>query len=387
MSQQEINNEFLMSNNLYDCAPSYTNESLLFHMILNTDYENTKENCLIFLRNYSKHLIIAKRNLFKIIIKGLIFTQCLNKSSEKNENLDSFTRLFLDKYSMNNIINALYDFISEKDEININNNIIEEKKEEDKIDSNEEESIMNQSLNSINSSVNKKKKDMSFLNKKRRPDLNEDIEDINNKNEQEDIQIKKEELNEDYKNNNLKIIKEKEDIFKRSSLFEENDNCNIRLRNRNKSLGLNKVSKYNLRNLISLSGKKRQFSFSNEKNNLHGRKERENKSKKLEEGNLRSHIIKKNGVILSYKIMKYQSHHSKKIYYLCNNEKCRGKGVYLMEKNIFKETEKHNFKYPHNTAYKLKYLKEKLMKDKNCDGIQMLKNDEFIKDKKVIFLK
>ena len=379
MSKQEINNEFLISNDSYACAPSYDNESLLFNMVLNTNYENTKENCLIFLRNYSRLLITTKRDLYKILINGLISINSSGKSTEEKENLNSFTRLILNKYTMNNIINALYDFISEKDEIVNINNIIEEKKEEDKIDLNDEESIMNQSLNSINSSVNKKKKNLTFISKKRKRDINEDIQ-YNNKNE-------KEESDENDKDNNIKIIKEKDDIFKRSSLFEENDNYNIKLRNRNKSLGLKNVSKYNLRNIVSLSGKKRQFSFSNEKDSINRKKEKENNPIKLEEGNLRSHIIKKKGMILSYKMMKYQNRHSKKIYYLCNNEKCRGKGVYLIEENIFKETEKHNFKFPHNTAYKLKNIKEMLMNDKNCDGLQMLKNDEFIKDKKVVFLK
>ena len=379
MSKQEINNELLISNDSYACAPSYDNESLLFNMVLNTNYENTKENCLIFLRNYSRLLITTKRDLYKILINGLISINSSSKSTEEKENLNSFTRLILNKYTMNNIINALYDFISEKDEIVNINNIIEEKKEEDKIDLNDEESIMNQSLNSINSSVNKKKKNLTFISKKRKRDINEDIQ-YNNKNE-------KEESDENDKDNNIKIIKEKDDIFKRSSLFEENDNYNIKLRNRNKSLGLKNVSKYNLRNIVSLSGKKRQFSFSNEKDSINRKKEKENKPIKLEEGNLRSHIIKKKGMILSYKMMKYQNRHSKKIYYLCNNEKCRGKGVYLIEENIFKETEKHNFKFPHNTAYKLKNIKEMLMNDKNCVGLQMLKNDEFIKDKKVVFLK
>ena len=379
MSKQEINNELLISNDSYACAPSYDNESLLFNMVLNTNYENTKENCLIFLRNYSRLLITTKRDLYKILINGLISINSSSKSTEEKENLNSFTRLILNKYTMNNIINALYDFISEKDEIVNINNIIEEKKEEDKIDLNDEESIMNQSSNSINSSVNKKKKNLTFISKKRKRDINEDIQ-YNNKNE-------KEESDENDKDNNIKIIKEKDDIFKRSSLFEENDNYNIKLRNRNKSLGLKNVSKYNLRNIVSLSGKKRQFSFSNEKDSINRKKEKENKPIKLEEGNLRSHIIKKKGMILSYKMVKYQNRHSKKIYYLCNNEKCRGKGVYLIEENIFKETEKHNFKFPHNTAYKLKNIKEMLMNDKNCDGLQMLKNDEFIKDKKVVFLK
>ena len=395
MSQQEINNELPLSNNSYACAPFCTNESIFFQLILNTSYENTKENCLIFLRNYSKKIIITKRDLFKTIITELILTQRSNKSLENNNNLESLylIRTFINNYSMNNIINALYDFITEKDEININK-IINEKKE-DFID---EQSIMNQSMISINSSVNKKKKNSNFLSKKRKIDLNEDIKDIlnNKKNKNiEDIKIKEEKFDENdkdinnilYKDNHVKIKTEKDDFFKKSFFFEENDDYKTKLRNRNKSLGLKNISKYNLRNFISLSRKKRQFSFSKEKSPVHKKKEKENKILKLDEENLRSHIIKIKDMIISYKIMKYQNHNSKKIIYLCNNEKCKGKGVYLIEKNIFKETEKHNFKFAHNISVKLKNFKDMLIKEKTCDGYQILKNDEFIKDKKVIYLK
>ena len=395
MSQQEINNELPLSNNSYACAPFCTNESIFFQLILNTSYENTKENCLIFLRNYSKKIIITKRDLFKTIITELILTQRSNKSLENNNNLESLylIRTFINNYSMNNIINALYDFITEKDEININK-IINEKKE-DFID---EQSIMNQSMMSIKSSVNKKKKNSNFLSKKRKIDLNEDIKDIlnNKKNKNnEDIKIKEEKFDENdkdinnilYKDNHVKIKTEKDDFFKKSFFFEENDDYKTKLRNRNKSLGLKNISKYNLRNFISLSRKKRQFSFSKEKNPVHKKKEKENKILKLDEENLRSHIIKIKDMIISYKIMKYQNHNSKKIIYLCNNEKCKGKGVYLIEKNIFKETEKHNFKFAHNISVKLKNFKDMLIKEKTCDGYQILKNDEFIKDKKVIYIK
>ena len=395
MSQQEINNELPLSNNSYACAPFCTNESIFFQLILNTSYENTKENCLIFLRNYSKKIIITKRDLFKTIITELILTQRSNKSLENNNNLESLylIRTFINNYSMNNIINALYDFITEKDEININK-IINEKKE-DFID---EQSIMNQSMMSIKSSVNKKKKNSNFLSKKRKIDLNEDIKDIlnNKKNKNnEDIKIKEEKFDENdkdinnilYKDNHVKIKTEKDDFFKKSFFFEENDDYKTKLRNRNKSLGLKNISKYNLRNFISLSRKKRQFSFSKEKSPVHKKKEKENKILKLDEENLRSHIIKIKDMIISYKIMKYQNHNSKKIIYLCNNEKCKGKGVYLIEKNIFKETEKHNFKFAHNISVKLKNFKDMLIKEKTCDGYQILKNDEFIKDKKVIYLK
>ena len=58
-----------------------------------------------------------------------------------------------------------------------------------------------------------------------------------------------------------------------------------------------------------------------------------------------------------------------------------------MDKNIFKETEKHNFKLNHFIAPKNTNIKKLLIKDKSCDGYQLLKNDKIIKDKKVIYIK
>ena len=269
---------------------------------------------------------------------------------------------------------------------------------------------------SINSSNNKKRKNNgNLLGKKRKVEINnEDIQDMNNNNKKnkiddvieipeekkekrENSNIKKEKIEDDNdiiynnsnnNNNNVKIKKEKEDFFKRSFFFEENEDIKFRLRNRNKSLGLKRLTKKNS-SFNSLSHrKKRELSFSREKYSLPVHKKEEKKNeKKLEENNLRSHLIKKNGKIISYKIMKYQNSHSKKINFLCNNEKCRGKGVYLMDKSIFKETEKHNFKYSHVTSARLKNYYDMLIKDKNCDGYQILKNGEFIKDKKVIYIK
>ena len=69
----------LLSNNACACAPSYCNESIFFNLILNTEYENTKENCLIFLQNYSKHVILPKRDLFKNIINELTLSQFSKK--------------------------------------------------------------------------------------------------------------------------------------------------------------------------------------------------------------------------------------------------------------------------------------------------------------------
>ena len=103
---------------------------------------------------------------------------------------------------------------------------------------------------------------------------------------------------------------------------------------------------------------------------------------------MRSHMIKLNGIVVSYNISKCDSDDKNKIMFSCNNDGCKGKGIYLIDKNIFKETEKHNMKnIKHVIGAKNKNIEKQLIKDKTCDGCQILRNDKFIKDKKVIYLK
>ena len=437
MNQPEFNgNDFPFSNNSYECAPCYNNESLFFNLILNTKYENTKENCLIFFRNYSRNIILSKRDLFKNIINELTLSQLSNKTLDNNNSTESIylIRTCIKNYSRNNIINALYDFISEDNNNNINNNIqninsknyelnnnndnvikIEENNEEIKENS-DEEYILNQSL--MNHSSNKKKKNVIFLCRKRKFDIsrenNENNKNINgkkskikekkeNKEKKKEIfNIKKEKFDEDddiinISDKNVKIKQEKDDYFKKSFYFEEKDEYKNRLRRRNKSQRIESISKRSSPSLnhhsqsrkkkFSLSPEKKKHSEQNKENKNNKNKMKKNNLIKLEEKNLRSHIIKINGNVVSYKMMKFQSPNAKKINFLCNNDDCRGKGVYLIDKKIFKETEKHNFKKIHHViAPKNKNIRDLLLKEKNCDGYQILKNGEFIKDKKVVYL-
>ena len=123
MHQKESNKNLPFSLNTYACAPSYTKESLFFNMILNTEYENTKENCLIFFKNYSKNIILSKRDLFKNIINELTLSHLSNNSINNNEDESLYLiRTCIKKYSRNNIINALFDYVSQND--NNENNII-----------------------------------------------------------------------------------------------------------------------------------------------------------------------------------------------------------------------------------------------------------------------
>ena len=435
---------------IYACAPSYSNESVFFNLILNTNYENTKENCVIFFKNYSKNIIISKRDLFRNIINELTLSQISNKGVSDNSNESIYLiRTCIKKYSRNNIINALYDFISQNEDNDINNKEIlninsssttndhssnekiidvdvenkEEIKDIDKKEKNEEENIVNQRIiNNNNNSKNKKNKNGSLLKKKRKHDVTYENENIpytekkrkNSKNEDKksaevnivvnnntdnnntnpnitynnnNITIKKEMILEENDENNinienLKIKQEKDDFFKKSFVFDdkEKEEYKIKLRQRNKSL--NNKNPHFIAAVPDNINKKNSFSA--------GKKIRKkNNIKRINEKNIRSHLIKINGIVVSYNMDKSEKNiDNNNIVFLCNNNLCKGKGIYLIDKNIFKETEKHNFKkYTHVIAHKNKNLKDELLKDKTCDGYQILKNDRKIKDKKVIYLK
>ena len=113
------------SNN---CAPIHSDDSIFFNLILNSNYENTKENCLLFLRNYSKQILYTKREIFRIIINELTLGEQTNLDIRKDESIYLIHQI-IKKYSRNNIINALYDFISlNEGENEKKNNLINKEK-------------------------------------------------------------------------------------------------------------------------------------------------------------------------------------------------------------------------------------------------------------------
>ena len=117
------------SNN---CAPIHSDDSIFFNLILNSNYENSKENCLLFLRNYSKQILYTKRDIFRIIINELTLGEQTNLDIRKDESIYLIHQI-IKKYSRNNIINALYDFISMNEDENGNeieneNNLIDQEK-------------------------------------------------------------------------------------------------------------------------------------------------------------------------------------------------------------------------------------------------------------------
>ena len=427
-------------NTFTNAAPSYSNESVFFNLILNTNYENTKENCLIFFKNYCKNIIISKRNLFKNIINELTLNQISNKAINNNNDESLYLiRTCINKYSRNNIINALFDFISQNDnnivKINSSDNInnpllIENKivnvvnKEEinvlDKKEKNGEKKRLNKDVivvdnNIIITTKKKKEKNRNLLKRKRKHYLdneyipkekkikkslkeNKKNNEVNNDNDNginintnNDINIKKEKIidgNDININNNedIKIKKEKNDIFLKSFMLDEKDEYKNKLHLRNKSHNKEKTSIKKIADLFYNStgdNNKDIISYSS------GEKHRKrNKEKKIDEKNIRSHMIKINGIVVSYNIDRSGKNiDKKKIVFLCNNDECKAKGVYLVDENIFKETERHNFSNCfHVIGHKNKSIRDELIKDKTCDGYQILKNDKFIRDKKVIYL-
>ena len=95
-------------------SPPVSDDSIFFNLILGTNYENTKENCLQFLKNYSKYIFFPKREIFKMLINELTLNENSNKVIGTNESI-YLLRQLIKKYSRNNILNAIYDFISEKE--------------------------------------------------------------------------------------------------------------------------------------------------------------------------------------------------------------------------------------------------------------------------------
>ena len=95
-------------------SPPVSDDSIFFNLILGTSYENTKENCLQFLKNYSKNIFFPKREIFKMLINELTLNENSNKVIGTNESI-YLLRQLIKKYSRNNILNAIYDFISEKE--------------------------------------------------------------------------------------------------------------------------------------------------------------------------------------------------------------------------------------------------------------------------------
>jgi hypothetical protein len=108
--------------------------------------------------------------------------------------------------------------------------------------------------------------------------------------------------------------------------------------------------------------------------------------------NYRNHmikVVKDKPYVYSYKMKKCEITKGKmKIFFECNNKKCKGKGEYNVNKKIFKETAEHTSSIgSHKMTYYYFDLKNLLLKDNECDGYQILKDYSFIKDSKVIRIK
>lgn len=220
-------------NNLYSsqlfsstCPPCPSDNSLFFNLILGTSYENTKENCLIFLKNYSKQYFYQKRDIFKMIINELILNEISDKMISINESIYLINQL-IKKYSKNNILNALYEFISEKEEIiqpiesknnlNIANNFSSNKNgnnENNDTNSNDKEpkkvdnilfNNIKEKVEDINNELNNIK-NSKFLEKKRK---NCETSKINDESTQKN-------------NKKLKFIIRKEDKKEERNIKEEN---------------------------------------------------------------------------------------------------------------------------------------------------------------------
>jgi len=106
--------------------------------------------------------------------------------------------------------------------------------------------------------------------------------------------------------------------------------------------------------------------------------------------NYSCHLIKfpkNNNFVYSYKIKRYQGVINNIIFFECNNKKCRGRGEYYIDKKMFKETATHNLSTNSHKISSLYYnFRDMLLMDKETNGYQLLKDNNIIKDKKIMLL-
>ena len=470
--------------------PAFSEDSLFFNLILGTNYENTKDNCLQFLKNYSKNMFYPKREIFKILINELILNESSTKMLDINENNECIylMRQLIKKYSKTNIVNALYDYISEKEndffppviDNNLNNTSVESSL--NKLQSSQSEkdskSVIDNNINIFpdmikhevrSQSYVKKENNKFFKKKKRYPEStrsksnkNKNKKKIRNgkankklikkaKEKQRTCKKEKDNINDKYeemKIENLEIEIKKENTSSskanNETEYQEITNNDEKGRNNEENKDEEKKSKINsyklkLRNKSSNKSKtsdvfklktekkenviKLKHPFSVEKqnndelklyksmptslmisNNNNSNTQRDKNQMNItsylnqqkikneeiaqNENQYTAHLVKIKEVIYSYKIKRHGGIKDNVIYFECNNRKCRGRAKYDIEKKIFQETVKHSIStISHNISFLYYSMRDELLKDKDSDGYQILKDNSYIKDEEVVFLK
>ena len=470
--------------------PAFSEDSLFFNLILGTNYENTKDNCLQFLKNYSKNMFYPKREIFKILINELILNESSTKMLDINENNECIylMRQLIKKYSKTNIVNALYDYISEKENVffppvidnNLNNTSVESSL--NKLQSSQSEkdskSVIDNNINIFPDMIKHEVRSQSyvmkennkiFLKKKRYPDStrsksnkNKNKNKIKNgkankklikkaKEKQRTCKKEKDNINDKYeemKIENLEIEIKKENTSSskanNETEYQEITNNDEKGRNNEENKDEGKKSKINsyklkLRNKSSNKSKtsdvfklktekkenviKLKHPFSVEKqnndelklyksmptslmisNNNNSNTQRDKNKMNItsylnqqkikneeiaqNENQYTAHLVKIKEVIYSYKIKRHGGIKDNVIYFECNNRKCRGRAKYDIEKKIFQETVKHSIStISHNISFLYYSMRDELLKDKDSDGYQILKDNSYIKDEEVVFLK
>ena len=316
------------------CPPCPSDDSIFFNLILGTAYENTKENCLIFLKNYSKQIFYSKREIFKIVINELTLNEYSDNRIGNAESI-YLIRQLIKKYTKNNIINALYEFISEKDNemppnvddknnMNLSDNFSfnkieseeESKNENDKFKSiqkkeknneKKEENVKNKDYMKDNNNISNEGININFLEKKRKITSpvkdtkktkkvysfqNSTIQNSINNNNNENLG------NEKDKEENKAIKKEKKDEEKEEGLFNENNEEKIcqKEKNGNKNEKKEETEKNAIKEKIKIKifekNKIKEGEDKKEKEKIKQQLENYLEEKKKKENNEKGEIIK-----------------------------------------------------------------------------------------------
>lgn len=209
-------------------TPSYS-DSIFFDLILNTQFIDSKENCLTFLRNFSKHFLFPRREVFIKIINELVSKREPNKINQ-NEESKYLIALIIKKYNSENLINALYDFVAEINNQNLSHNMISSEMSE--FNSNNNKNLSKkQAINSIN----KAKNTLSSTSVEKRTLRFKVSNNFNNNSETNSHKV-------NFNTFNSSKDAKKNTVFNNSNISKSNTNSSLKISKNEKSL-LNKKRK------------------------------------------------------------------------------------------------------------------------------------------------
>lgn len=349
------------SNNLLgSSSSSFFSKSVFFELILGKKFIDSEENCLTFLKNFSSNFPIKKTDLYKQIMTEYSSKSESKASLRQKGELDYLISKLVNKYSKDVLLESLNDFTKEQNAESKSTSISKSSNNMNNLKENPI-NLDDSSEKSLDEKENENEKNISefssfFLNKKRKIENNEEEDKFNDK------------YNED------------EGLYKKITFITSDKrlqslpNVHIGNAGRKKRKAINqKTIEYHLNRINDYENKKENFI--------------KNK-KKVDIKNYSYHFSKSiyvEGNIYIYRITGFSFNNNNNLACECKDINCKGRGEYDFKNKIFYETQSHSLNYDlHKIDNKCKKICEKLEKDENYPGYQLMKNNNIIKDYKLI---